>query len=89
MLGCLQVHAAALLLKNFCAAVGSSTELYKDVKRATDSFLGVPSQCFQPAKAAIGVPPKRGDGRQQYCANVVRCHDSPVPDAQAHVMLCM
>ena len=43
------------------------------MKRATDSFLGVPSQCFQPAKAAIGVPPKRGGGRQQYCANVVSC----------------
>jgi hypothetical protein len=54
------------------AGAGSSTELYKDVKRATDSFLGVPSQCFQPSKASITVPPKRG-GREQYCANVVRC----------------
>ncbi len=43
-------------------------ELYKEVKRASDSFLGVPSQCFVTRKASIGVPAPRG--RPQYCANI-------------------
>ena len=43
-------------------------ELYKEVKRASDSFLGIPSQCFVARKASIGVPQARG--RPQYCANI-------------------
>jgi hypothetical protein len=37
------------------------------VKQATDSALGIPSQCFVAKKASIGFPPK---GRAQYCANL-------------------
>ena len=42
-------------------------ELYKEVKRATDSAIGVPSQCFVAQKAGIqrGHPTKP---RVQYCA---------------------
>lgn len=52
---------------------GSTVEPYKDVKRATDSFLGIPSQCFQPSKAGIGrgASERAISGRVQYCANVV------------------
>ncbi len=46
------------------------TEVYKAVKRASESFLGVPSQCFNPQKGGICTPPRRG--RDQYVANVVR-----------------
>ena len=49
-----------------CASAGA--ELYKEVKRASDSYLGVPSQCFVARKASIGVPQARG--RPQYCANI-------------------
>ena len=38
------------------------------MKRASDSFLGVPSQCFVTRKASIGVPAPRG--RPQYCSNI-------------------
>lgn len=47
-----------------------TNDAYKEVKRATDSLLGVPSQCLHPSKASIGMPP-RGRGRGQYCGNVV------------------
>lgn len=43
-------------------------DLYKDVKRTSDSYLGIPSQCFVARKASIGVPQARG--RPQYCANI-------------------
>ena len=46
----------------------TDAELYKEVKRASDSFLGVPSQCFVTRKASIGVPAPRG--RPQYCSNI-------------------
>lgn len=41
--------------------------LYKDVKQASDSMLGMPSQCVVAKKAGIGFPAR---GRPQYCANV-------------------
>ena len=41
----------------------------QEVKRATDSFLGVPSQCFVSQKAGIAAPAKLR-GRQQYTANL-------------------
>ena len=34
----------------------TGAELYKEVKRASDSYIGVPSQCFVTRKASIGVP---------------------------------
>jgi hypothetical protein len=34
----------------------SGTDLYNEVKRAGDSFLGIPTQCFVTRKASIGVP---------------------------------
>lgn len=37
----------------------AGTDLYKEVKRASDSFIGVPSQCFVAKKASIGVPMTR------------------------------
>ena len=45
----------------------AGAELYKEVKRATDSSLGIPSQCFVANKAGIqrGPPAKP---RVQYCA---------------------
>lgn len=46
-----------------------TNDAYKEVKRASDSHLGVPSQCLNPAKASIGMPPRRPRG--QYCGNVV------------------
>lgn len=46
----------------------AGAELYKEVKRASDSFLGIVSQCFVTRKASIGVPMVRG--RPQYCANL-------------------
>ena len=52
----------------FLTAAGTN-DAYKEVKRATDSHLGVPSQCLHPLKASIGMPPRRGRG--QYCGNVV------------------
>lgn len=42
-------------------------ELYKEVKRATDGYLGIVSQCFVATKAGIGAPVKR---LEQYAANV-------------------
>ncbi|GAB4819183.1 hypothetical protein N2152v2_006229 [Parachlorella kessleri] len=45
----------------------TGAQLYKEVKQATDSTLGIPSQCIVARKAGIGAPPK---GRAQYCANV-------------------
>ncbi|PRW57108.1 argonaute 1 [Chlorella sorokiniana] len=42
-------------------------QLYKEVKQASDSMLGVPSQCVVAKKAGIGFPAR---GRPQYCANV-------------------
>ncbi|CAL8468702.1 g8242 [Coccomyxa elongata] len=44
------------------------TDVYKAVKRASDSHLGVPSQCFNLNKAGICTPPRRG--REQYVGNV-------------------
>ena len=46
-----------------------TNDAYKEVKRASDSHLGVPTQCLHPAKASIGMPPRRPRG--QYCGNVV------------------
>lgn len=45
----------------------AGADLYKEVKRATDSALGVASQCFVAQKAGIqrGPPMKP---RVQYCA---------------------
>jgi eukaryotic translation initiation factor 2C len=51
-------------------ARAAGAELYKEVKRASDSHIGVPSQCFVTRKASIGVPQARG--RPQYCSNLVR-----------------
>ncbi|KAK9915065.1 hypothetical protein WJX75_004310 [Coccomyxa subellipsoidea] len=47
-----------------------ATEVYKAVKRASDSHLGMPSQCFNPQKGGIGTPPRRG--RDQYMGNVAQ-----------------
>ena len=44
------------------------TQLYSEVKRASDSFLGIPSQCFVAKKASVGMPP--GKPRDQYTANL-------------------
>lgn len=43
--------------------------LYQEVKRATDSFIGIPSQCFVSNNASIGNPGKLR-GRLQYTANL-------------------
>lgn len=47
----------------------SGAEDYREVKRVSDSVLGVPSQCIVKSKAGIGGygPPR---GRPQYCANL-------------------
>ncbi|CAD7705067.1 unnamed protein product [Ostreobium quekettii] len=47
----------------------TGAEDYKEVKRISDSVLGVPSQCLVKTKAGIGGygPPR---GRPQYCANL-------------------
>ncbi|KAL4452075.1 hypothetical protein ABPG75_007737 [Micractinium tetrahymenae] len=42
-------------------------QLYKEVKQAGDSMLGIPSQCVVAKKAGIGFPAR---GRAQYCANI-------------------
>lgn len=34
----------------------AGADLYKQVKRASDSFLGMPSQCFVARKASVGIP---------------------------------
>lgn len=49
------------------ALARAGAELYKEVKRATDSAIGVASQCFVAQKAGIqrGPPMKP---RVQYCA---------------------
>jgi len=44
-------------------------DLYAEIKRAGDSFLGVPTQCFVASKAGIGTG-QAPRGRPQYCANV-------------------
>ena len=41
---------------------------YTEVKRASDSFLGIPSQCFAANKAKIGE--REPKGREQYLANI-------------------
>lgn len=41
---------------------------YTEVKRASDSYLGIPSQCFAANKAKIGEFNPRG--REQYLANI-------------------
>ncbi|KAL6780426.1 AGO1 [Auxenochlorella protothecoides x Auxenochlorella symbiontica] len=41
--------------------------LYREVKQASDSMLGLPTQCIVSRKAGIGCPAR---GRPQYCANV-------------------
>ena len=46
----------------------ATTNAYTDVKRASDSFLGIPSQCFAANKAKLGDPDPRG--REQYLANI-------------------
>ena len=38
------------------------------MKRSSDSFLGIPSQCFVACKAAIGMPQNKP--RDQYTANL-------------------
>ena len=48
-----------------CAAL---TNAYTEVKRASDSYLGIPSQCFAANKAKLGDFP--GPGREQYLANI-------------------
>ena len=51
-------------------------DLYKEVKRASDSFLGIPSQCLVAERAGIGGFALRKSrdfkevNRRQYCANV-------------------
>ena len=49
------------------------------MKRASDSHLGLPSQCFVTRKASIGVPQARG--RPQYCSNLV--------SARLHAQQCV
>jgi len=44
-------------------------DLYAEIKRAGDSFLGVPTQCFVASKAGIGTG-QAPRGRPQYCANI-------------------
>lgn len=46
----------------------TGTELYREVKRAADSILGVVTQCFVATKCGVGAPQK--GRRDQYCANV-------------------
>lgn len=54
-----------MLTGGWCAATSNA---YTDVKRTTDSFLGIPSQCFAANKAKIGEHNPRG--REQYLANI-------------------
>ena len=58
---------ALLMLASNRIDVFIGAELYKEVKRATDSSLGIPSQCVVASKAGIqyGPPAKP---RVQYCA---------------------
>lgn len=46
----------------------TNAELYNEVKRASDSYIGIPSQCFVARKASIGIPQTRP--RDQYTANL-------------------
>jgi len=46
----------------------NGTDLYREVKRASDGILGVVTQCFVAGKCGIGAPMK--GNRAQYCANV-------------------
>ena len=50
--GCMQYHPRSTPeFSNMSVYAGA--ELYKEVKRATDSSLGIPSQCFVANKAGI------------------------------------
>ncbi|KAL4551142.1 hypothetical protein Ndes2526B_g05451 [Nannochloris sp. 'desiccata'] len=48
----------------------TGTELYREVKQAGDSYLGVPTQCVVAQKAKIGAKPDFKRGQLQYIANV-------------------
>ncbi|KAK9867750.1 hypothetical protein WJX84_002347 [Apatococcus fuscideae] len=52
----------------FVALPVKEKDLYEQVKRASDSFLGIPSQCFVASSAGVGKA-SRG-GRAQYTANL-------------------
>ena len=58
-------------LRHLYGTCAGATEVYKAVKRASDSHLGVPSQCFNPQKGGISIPPRKP--RDQYIGNVVSC----------------
>lgn len=47
----------------------ADAETYRAVKRASDSFLGVPSQCFVASKAGVGQNLPTGK-RLQYMGNL-------------------
>ena len=68
----LQLIGRQVYVSDSMAALAGTNDAYKEVKRATDSHLGVPSQCLHPTKASIGMPPRRS--RQQYYGNVVSSH---------------
>ena len=56
-----------LLIANQSAG---ATGVYKAVKRASDSHLGMPSQCFNPQNGGISIRPRKP--RDRYIGNVVR-----------------
>ena len=61
-------HGVCMYISELHVAAAGA-ELYQEVKRASDSFFGIPSQCFVSSNAGINNPGKMR-GRPQYCANV-------------------
>lgn len=57
------------ILSKSPVSLAALTNAYTEVKRASDSFLGIPSQCFAANKAKIGDMPM-GNSREQYLANI-------------------
>jgi len=55
-------------LSNFCLRCAALSNAYNDVKRASDSYLGIPTQCFAANKAKLGQYPD--NAREQYLASV-------------------
>ena len=60
---------AAAVVSTLIHSPCAGAELYQEVKRATDSFCGIPSQCFVSMNAGIANTNKLR-GRPQYAANV-------------------
>ncbi|KAK9804830.1 hypothetical protein WJX72_007669 [[Myrmecia] bisecta] len=51
----------------FCLLPDKGTELYREIKRASDSFIGIPTQCFVATSAGVG---SESRGVYQYRRNL-------------------